>query len=68
VRMLSAIAVTLLPQLYVWSAMWTLNSREDIYLAADNDRYTLHPELRETETVQLNTGGRKIGDSQGVTG
>ncbi|KAJ7884089.1 hypothetical protein B0H14DRAFT_3432503 [Mycena olivaceomarginata] len=69
VRMLSAIAVTLLPQLYVWSAMWTLNSREDIYLAADNDRYTLHPELRETETpVQLSTGGRKIVDSQGVTG
>ncbi|KAF8203508.1 hypothetical protein K438DRAFT_1964985 [Mycena galopus ATCC 62051] len=69
VRMLSAIAVTLLPQLYVWSAMWTLNSREDIYLAADNDRYTLHPELRETETArQLNMGGRKIVDSQRVTG
>ncbi|KAJ7347590.1 hypothetical protein DFH08DRAFT_960891 [Mycena albidolilacea] len=69
VRILSASAVTLLPQLYVWSAMWTLNSREDIYLAADSDRYTLHPELRETETpVQLNTGGRKIVDSQGVTG
>ncbi|KAJ6553033.1 hypothetical protein B0H19DRAFT_1072517 [Mycena capillaripes] len=50
VKMLSAIAVTVLPQLYIWSAMWTLNSREDIYLAADNDRYTLHPELRETDS------------------
>ncbi|KAJ6541486.1 hypothetical protein B0H19DRAFT_1268480 [Mycena capillaripes] len=38
---------TLLPQLYVWAAMWTLNSREDIYLA-DNNQWTLHPELRRT--------------------
>ncbi|KAJ7804578.1 hypothetical protein B0H14DRAFT_2883581, partial [Mycena olivaceomarginata] len=39
---------TVLPQLYAWSAMWTLNSREDIHLAADNNRYTLHPELQGT--------------------
>ncbi|KAF8193200.1 hypothetical protein K438DRAFT_1969690 [Mycena galopus ATCC 62051] len=27
---------TVLPQLYAWSAMWTLNSREEIYLARDS--------------------------------
>ncbi|KAJ7854509.1 hypothetical protein B0H14DRAFT_2756177 [Mycena olivaceomarginata] len=39
---------TVLPQLYAWSAMWTLNSREDIHLAAENNHYTLHPELQGT--------------------
>ncbi|KAJ7762861.1 hypothetical protein B0H14DRAFT_2972635 [Mycena olivaceomarginata] len=52
---------TVLPQLYAWSAMWTLNSREDINLAADNSRYTLHPELQGTsdsETPDYNDHGR----------
>ncbi|KAJ7890084.1 hypothetical protein B0H14DRAFT_2690530 [Mycena olivaceomarginata] len=51
---------TVLPQLYAWSAMWTLNSREDIHLAADNNRYTLHPELQGTsdsETPDYNDHG-----------
>ncbi|KAJ6541497.1 hypothetical protein B0H19DRAFT_1268489 [Mycena capillaripes] len=42
-----------LPQLYVWAAMWTLNSREDIF-TADNNHCTLRPDLRGTfdsETV-----------------
>ncbi|KAJ7780027.1 hypothetical protein B0H14DRAFT_2631235 [Mycena olivaceomarginata] len=30
-----------LPHLYAWSAMWTLNSREEICLAAGNCLYTL---------------------------
>ncbi|KAJ7264056.1 hypothetical protein B0H12DRAFT_1230807 [Mycena haematopus] len=38
--MLEFIAITVLPQLYAWSAMWTLNSREDINLAAKNSAYT----------------------------
>ncbi|KAJ7819530.1 hypothetical protein B0H13DRAFT_2292217 [Mycena leptocephala] len=52
---------TVLPQLYAWSAMWTLNSREDIHLAAENSRYTLHPELQGTsdsETSDYDNHGR----------
>ncbi|KAJ6541475.1 hypothetical protein B0H19DRAFT_1173303, partial [Mycena capillaripes] len=45
--MISSVSNTVLPQLYVWAAMWTLNSREDIHLA-DNNQCTLHPELRGT--------------------
>ncbi|KAF7341024.1 hypothetical protein MSAN_02088100 [Mycena sanguinolenta] len=30
------------PQLYAWSAMWTLNSREDIWVAVDNRPYTVN--------------------------
>ncbi|KAJ6541514.1 hypothetical protein B0H19DRAFT_316561 [Mycena capillaripes] len=39
---------TVLPQLYAWPAMWTLNSREGISLAANNGDYTLHPGLSST--------------------
>ncbi|KAJ6578158.1 hypothetical protein B0H19DRAFT_1230024 [Mycena capillaripes] len=52
---------TVLPQLYAWSAMWTLNSREDIHLAVDNSRYTLHPELQsrsDSEKSDYNNHGR----------
>ncbi|KAJ7236094.1 hypothetical protein B0H12DRAFT_131964 [Mycena haematopus] len=31
-----------LPQLYAWSAMWTLNSRDDVLLAARNSPYTVN--------------------------
>ncbi|KAJ6478227.1 hypothetical protein C8R45DRAFT_360159 [Mycena sanguinolenta] len=34
------ILILMLPQLYAWSAMWTLNSREDIWAAVDNRTYT----------------------------
>ncbi|KAJ6541508.1 hypothetical protein B0H19DRAFT_316523 [Mycena capillaripes] len=55
---------TVLPQLYAWSAMWTLNSREGIYLAADNDQCTLHPELRRTSDSEsmgnLHAGANKM--------
>ncbi|KAF8193193.1 hypothetical protein K438DRAFT_1969682 [Mycena galopus ATCC 62051] len=34
--MVDAITNMVLPQLYAWSAMWTLNSREEIYLARDS--------------------------------
>ncbi|KAF8193122.1 hypothetical protein K438DRAFT_1969608 [Mycena galopus ATCC 62051] len=33
--MVDIITNMVLPQLYAWSAMWTLNSREEIYLARD---------------------------------
>ncbi|KAF8174469.1 hypothetical protein K438DRAFT_1939914 [Mycena galopus ATCC 62051] len=35
------IAIMALPLLYAWSAMWTLNSREDICLAAEKCPYTV---------------------------
>ncbi|KAJ6541479.1 hypothetical protein B0H19DRAFT_1268475 [Mycena capillaripes] len=60
---------TVLPQLYVWAAMWTLNYREDIF-AADNNQCTLHPELRATsdsDTVGHPAhagGGNKLIDFQ----
>jgi hypothetical protein len=38
---IAIVANMALPQLYAWSAMWTLNSREDIYLAAQNCPYTI---------------------------
>ncbi|KAJ7924736.1 hypothetical protein B0H13DRAFT_1863767 [Mycena leptocephala] len=56
-----AVRTRCFPQLYAWSAMWTLNSREDIHLAAENSRYTLHPELQGTsdsETSDYNNHGR----------
>ncbi|KAJ7261739.1 hypothetical protein B0H12DRAFT_1231393 [Mycena haematopus] len=38
--MIDFITNNMLPQLYAWSAMWTLNSREDIVLAGGNRPYT----------------------------
>ncbi|KAJ6449042.1 hypothetical protein C8R47DRAFT_1330049 [Mycena vitilis] len=38
---MSSIVNTILPKLWAWSAMWTLNSREDIYQDAQNAPYTL---------------------------
>ncbi|KAJ7360725.1 hypothetical protein DFH08DRAFT_1030847 [Mycena albidolilacea] len=38
---IAIIANMALPQLYAWSAMWTLNSREGIHLAAQNSPYTV---------------------------
>jgi hypothetical protein len=35
------IANMVLPQLYAWSAIWTLNSREEICNAAENCPYTI---------------------------
>ncbi|KAJ7314604.1 hypothetical protein DFH08DRAFT_428276 [Mycena albidolilacea] len=40
--MVNFIANMVLPQLYVWSAMWTLNSREEICLAAEGCSYTIN--------------------------
>jgi hypothetical protein len=37
---LALVANMVLPYLYAWSAMWTLNSRGDICLAAANCPYT----------------------------
>ncbi|KAF8166771.1 hypothetical protein K438DRAFT_1616498 [Mycena galopus ATCC 62051] len=51
--LIGGVANIVLPQLYAWSAMWTLNSREDIHLAADNSRYTLHPELKGTSDSDI---------------
>ncbi|KAJ6541494.1 hypothetical protein B0H19DRAFT_1268486 [Mycena capillaripes] len=60
--MISSGSNTVLPQLYVWAAMWTLNSREDIYLA-DNNQCTLHPELRGTSDSE--TAGHPIVHADG---
>ncbi|KAJ7314633.1 hypothetical protein DFH08DRAFT_895125 [Mycena albidolilacea] len=40
--MINFIANMALPQLYAWSAMWTLNSREEICLAAESCSYTIN--------------------------
>jgi hypothetical protein len=40
--MVNFIANMVLPQLYAWSAMWTLNSREEICLAAESCSYTIN--------------------------
>ncbi|KAJ6541461.1 hypothetical protein B0H19DRAFT_315954 [Mycena capillaripes] len=67
--MISSGSNTVLPQLYVWAAMWTLNSREDIF-AADNNQCTLHPELRGTSDSETAGhlmhagGGNKLIDLQ----
>jgi hypothetical protein len=39
--LLDFFANMVLPQLYAWSAMWTLNSREEICIAAGNCSYTV---------------------------
>ncbi|KAJ6541501.1 hypothetical protein B0H19DRAFT_1173374 [Mycena capillaripes] len=63
--MISIGSNTLLPQLYVWAAMWTLNSREDIYRAAENNQCTLdQAELRGTSDSEtagnLHLGANKM--------
>ncbi|KAJ7314619.1 hypothetical protein DFH08DRAFT_895085 [Mycena albidolilacea] len=40
--MINVIANMVLPQLYAWSAMWTLNSRAEICLAAEGCSYTIN--------------------------
>ncbi|KAJ6457218.1 hypothetical protein C8R45DRAFT_564356 [Mycena sanguinolenta] len=40
--LIAFITVMVLPQLYAWSAMWTLNSREEILFAAENFSYTVN--------------------------
>ncbi|KAJ6489860.1 hypothetical protein C8R45DRAFT_1096842 [Mycena sanguinolenta] len=55
--MIEFIAITVLPQLYAWSAMWTLNSREDISLAAEKSLYT----------IDLETSGVADGSSDAGT-
>ncbi|KAF7364095.1 hypothetical protein MSAN_01068500 [Mycena sanguinolenta] len=40
--MVGRISILILPQLYAWSAMWTLNSREDIWATVDNPTYTVN--------------------------
>ncbi|KAJ6465801.1 hypothetical protein C8R45DRAFT_1022424 [Mycena sanguinolenta] len=39
--MIDFITNTILPQMYAWSALWTLNSREGIWVAVDNRPYTV---------------------------
>jgi hypothetical protein len=40
--MINFIPNMILPQLYAWSAMWTLNSREEICVAAEGCSYTIN--------------------------
>ncbi|KAJ6478247.1 hypothetical protein C8R45DRAFT_1101634 [Mycena sanguinolenta] len=53
--MVGFITTLMIPQLYAWSAMWTLNSREDIRAAVDNRPYT---------TINLGTSVAASADSQ----
>ncbi|KAJ6459931.1 hypothetical protein C8R45DRAFT_1180721 [Mycena sanguinolenta] len=39
--MIDFVMNTILPQMYAWSALWTLNSREGIWVAVDNRPYTV---------------------------
>jgi hypothetical protein len=50
---LDIIANMVLPQLYAWSAMWTLNSREEICMDGGNCAYTIH--LLETSAGSSNS-------------
>ncbi|KAJ7360835.1 hypothetical protein DFH08DRAFT_951479 [Mycena albidolilacea] len=50
---LEFIANMVLPQLYAWSAMWTLNSREEIWMDAGNSACTIH--LLETSADSSNS-------------
>ncbi|KAJ6469288.1 hypothetical protein C8R45DRAFT_1218431 [Mycena sanguinolenta] len=66
--MLNLITNNVLPQLYAWSAMWTLNSRDDI-VAAGNIRYTLNlgiesraPDVK-TRQLQHASNGAVTGES-----
>ncbi|KAJ7353053.1 hypothetical protein DFH08DRAFT_1077379 [Mycena albidolilacea] len=63
----SIVFQALLPKLYGVSAMWTLNSREDMHPAVDKEQYTFHPELPHSEpAVQLQAGGNSMVDHQEV--
>ncbi|KAF8205846.1 hypothetical protein K438DRAFT_1963619 [Mycena galopus ATCC 62051] len=48
---ISAIATIILPKLYAITAMWTLNSREDICSAAANQTVSLSLDLESTSVV-----------------
>ncbi|KAJ7314624.1 hypothetical protein DFH08DRAFT_1041241 [Mycena albidolilacea] len=54
--MFDFIANTVLPQLYAWSAMWTLNSREEICLAAESCSYTVN-------LLQTSAGGSSVSET-----
>ncbi|KAJ6478218.1 hypothetical protein C8R45DRAFT_1101607 [Mycena sanguinolenta] len=51
--MVAFILILILPQLYTWSAMWTLNSREDIWAAVDNRTYTVNLAISGAVATEL---------------
>ncbi|KAJ7835581.1 hypothetical protein B0H14DRAFT_3706575 [Mycena olivaceomarginata] len=54
--MINFISNMVLPQLYAWSAMWTLNSREEICLAAESCSYTVN-------LLQTSAGGSSFSET-----
>ncbi|KAJ6478223.1 hypothetical protein C8R45DRAFT_360109 [Mycena sanguinolenta] len=51
--MVAFILILMLPQLYAWSAMWTLNSREDIWVAVENRTYTVNLAISGAAATEL---------------
>ncbi|KAJ6451302.1 hypothetical protein C8R45DRAFT_1223877 [Mycena sanguinolenta] len=54
--MVDFIVDLVLPQLYSWSAMWTLNSRDDICLAARNSSFTINLGMSVATSSDSETG------------
>ncbi|KAF7364112.1 hypothetical protein MSAN_01070200 [Mycena sanguinolenta] len=63
--MATCISITILPQLYAWSAMWTLNSREDIWVV-DNRTYTVNLATSGVLTDLQHTRGPHVGEHHTV--
>ncbi|KAJ7878858.1 hypothetical protein B0H14DRAFT_3129942 [Mycena olivaceomarginata] len=55
---------TVLPYFYAWSAMWTLNSREDICLAAANCPYTFNLGISAGSSNSETTQGQHQGNPE----
>jgi hypothetical protein len=62
--LLAFIAGTVLPYFYAWSAMWTLNSREDICLAAANCPYTFNFGISAGSSNSETTQGQHQGNPE----
>ncbi|KAF7364111.1 hypothetical protein MSAN_01070100 [Mycena sanguinolenta] len=63
--MVACISLTILPQLYAWSAMWTLNSREDIWVV-DNRTYTVNLATSGVLTDLQSMRGPHVGEHETV--
>jgi hypothetical protein len=66
VVLLAIIIGMVLPYVYAWSAMWTLNSREEIYLAAGNCPYTFDLGLSAGSSNPDTTQGQHQGNLESL--
>jgi hypothetical protein len=62
--LVSFITGIVLPYLYAWSAMWTLNSREEMCLTAANCPYTFDLGLSEGSSNSDTTQGQHQGNAE----